>query len=1209
MGIKDIKNLQSLFDPAVSRNAAIQEVESYTSLTLDDINGSVGATSSSFELDPPGAPLKSTQQIPLDFSKFENHTFFNSAESNVNVAFERIINHYPFDGTYTEQQDFLQSLTGFEKYVFDQFPKYKNFARFGVTRVSGLGPYEAGNISVKVDDFAGSNYPSLSRDKTGKGILDPGLNSISFEMQFYPSTNAPHKTVILQKLSGSVNGITLATSGSESTTEETIKFYVSSGTVGLSASMNIPKGEWSHICATYDRTPGQQKLKLFKNAELQSTSSASAEMGLIDFSTSPLTIASGTNHTSPGFKNFERSNVGGAFFYQLSGSIDELRVWHVTRSLDEQRNAATKNIYSTEDLKLYYRFNEPTGSYSGNSVALDSSGNSLHGNLWYDDAAATSTSLINYRIDAFRGNPLAGGDFINSDATNPMTLERPEDNPILFPGFSTTTTLNSNLLTTASQYDANNPNLITRLVPQHYLLEAAEAEGFADEDANTGDAIFANTAFPGGAQVPSSQIIATLLFMYGKFFDELKIYLDHFSQFDNVQYDSSEGLADTFLVNRAEQMGFTLPSQFTAAKFAQFLLAQNIDTTSGLSAESLRDAQNKLWRRVLVSLPEIIKSKGTRAAVNGILNTLGLEHQKVFRTIEFGGRNVDNIKTAVQNQVIDIKYLDFSGSLMGTTAVDSAGFATDKPVIRSTYLSASRTEPGIPIPLGTIYSAGSSDPQDGFLTSGSFTVEGIYKFPSLTTGSHFVTQSLFRLAITGTTAGVANPTVLTNVLAYKPDIKTGITGAIFAFGADATNTYPDVPISMSLQSVDLFDGDPWHVSFGRKMLGFTSASYFLAARKVGLENPPTFRTSQIRSLNGSTMGFFSHRLSAANASGSFVCVGSQSIETRSGAALDLGINGDTFPTSSRGTEFSGKLGQLRFWSKGLTEKELATHALNPDSLGVDNPNANFCFGDTLSGSFERLRVAATMQQPTTTSNTSGEITIFDYAQSEVSGVLDTPTSLAAGTSRVVKFDLAGTGFESSKRVIKKEQLRVTRFTPYFDVNSSDNKVQIEVLNDATAAETLAAQSANDKDYLRENKIDNDNRFLIEVSTSQALDEDIMKIFGTLQALEDAIGSPELLFASEYPDLRHLREIYFNRLESKINLVTFFSFFRFFDETLASLISTLIPQNTDFLGVKFIVSPHVLERGKLRLFGENSYLSEELRTEAPDIDNNFDGQVD
>ena len=77
---------------------------------------------------------------------------------------------------------------------------------------------------------------------------------------------------------------------------------------------------------------------------------------------------------------------------------------------------------------------------------------------------------------------------------------------------------------------------------------------------------------------------------------------------------------------------------FTAAKFAQFLLEENIDVSSAISAGSLRDAQNKLWRRILVSLPKIMKSKGTRAAVSGILNTLGVENEKVFRITEFGGR-------------------------------------------------------------------------------------------------------------------------------------------------------------------------------------------------------------------------------------------------------------------------------------------------------------------------------------------------------------------------------------------------------------------------------------------------------------------------------------------------------------------------------------------------------------------------------------------
>ena len=71
-----------------------------------------------------------------------------------------------------------------------------------------------------------------------------------------------------------------------------------------------------------------------------------------------------------------------------------------------------------------------------------------------------------------------------------------------------------------------------------------------------------------------------------------------------------------------------------------------------------------------------------------------------------------------------------------------------------------------------------------------------------------------------------------------------------------------------------------------------------------------------------------------------------------------------------------------------------------------------------------------------------------------------------------------------------------------------------------------------------------------------------------------------------------------RLESKINLTTFFNFFRFFDDTLTTLIQEVLPQNTDFLGVRFIIGPHILERNKFKHYGENIYLSEELRDRDP-----------
>ena len=71
---------------------------------------------------------------------------------------------------------------------------------------------------------------------------------------------------------------------------------------------------------------------------------------------------------------------------------------------------------------------------------------------------------------------------------------------MLFPSYADVITLNSALLVSASDYDYSNSNLITRLIPPHYLLEAATAEGFETEKADIGDAIVSSTDQPGGGR-------------------------------------------------------------------------------------------------------------------------------------------------------------------------------------------------------------------------------------------------------------------------------------------------------------------------------------------------------------------------------------------------------------------------------------------------------------------------------------------------------------------------------------------------------------------------------------------------------------------------------------------------------------------------------------------------------------------------------------
>ena len=90
---------------------------------------------------------------------------------------------------------------------------------------------------------------------------------------------------------------------------------------------------------------------------------------------------------------------------------------------------------------------------------------------------------------------------------------------------------------------------------------------------------------------------------------------------------------------------------------------------------------------------------------------------------------------------------------------------------------------------------------------------------------------------------------------------------------------------------------------------------------------------------------------------------------------------------------------------------------------------------------------------------------------------------------------------------------------------------------------------------------------------------IINIFSTFSILDNAIGNPELLFSPDYPDLEALRDIYFNRLTNKLNIKTFFDFFRWFDMSMGTLIERLVPRKTKFLGVNFVIEPHMLERAK------------------------------
>jgi hypothetical protein len=1389
-------------DPRPLVKTILDDTSPIRERTASHNSSSVGYPSSSWRFDPPRSGLKSTQQLHVDYSKFENHVFFNSAQAKVNMAFDNIINRFPFDGTKLDSQVFYDSLDGFGKYTIDRFPKHVGSLAFQSDQY------------INVWDRAGSYLPSISKDAEGQAVLDPNFSSFSFDFQIFIPLNDDSDTLlmpVIHKISeeGS-QGFTVGLRPSvQNEPSGSIFMLVSDGISSLSGSMFLEKGKFEHIAINVNRELDDTQIELFRNGKSVATSEK-RNLGKITSGGTSLMFASASSHTADVIEGTGKL----VFTTKFSGSIDEFRFFHKSRSEDEINQNKDINIFKQDNLKLYFKFNESSGSHPGSEVLLDSSGNSLH------------SKVENYNINC-RGH--RGSALLTEDANF---------SPVLFPSNEDLIKLNKSLLFTASFYDAANPNLITRLIPHHYLKEAQIFQGLDDEEGGIGDAYGTSAHVPRTGKVTQPQIITGLLFTWASLFDNLKLFIQALGDSDFISLKKIGSVPDQFLLDKAERLGFPLPDMYSNASLAQFLFGIETQKEKGIINKSLNDVQNEVWRRVLADIPEILNSKGTIHSIECFLRDVGIEPNGIFRLREYGGsRKIYLGKDRIKRKEVT-PFLEFSASFNAyAKTYDTDNLSTNFPVLRSPFLIASRSEPGSPnlteyhnlseyhvargfeydqaenliahfrptsgssgkvpvenhndgacfvdistlanpapktgsmvanslathsyvtgtisskynlesfslgngssyaeiadddvftfdnsaftvslwvqFPLGypgnstiifdkqneyslyftdgghlkfelkdttnsdhtlttpstviptthklfdgswhmmtCVYEGNSAqlriyidknqfssgnenqgsyastrgtanpvkigktspgnysdcaiwntsldiseisaiyhkyvreedkntlgpDLPDGLLTSGSWSYEGWYKFDS-----HYIDskpekmpaeQSLVRLYITGTTA---------------PASTGGLIGNLVLSSGSADNSHfltlymkPNISgdmFELVLTGVNYFDGYPWHISFGRGRNDLTgsaiSSSYFLRAGSVsdGKLRSFAYTTKNYKdnadycNKQGQFSSLFSSGSSSLNSSGSFFVIGESQITNTAPDALFL--HDTNLDNKARTTGFKGQIGPIRFYSKNLSWAESREHMMNFRSIGVENPHDNFNFNNTRTGSFSRLRLDAHLDQDISKANSAGEIKLFDFSNNN---------------NHINAYSL-----EKDVNPFEYYTMEYSIHSPHIDRSVTSSKVRVRGFKDANLIKQNSYSSFSpvyDVNPYEENL--DDNRFSVEISSAQGLNEDIMNMLGTMESIEDAIGQPNLAFSSEYHDLTSLRETYFKRLEGKMNLKEFFAFFKWFDSSIGKFIDYLLPSKTNFLGTNFIIESHFLERHKFRYYFDDIYLGE------------------
>lgn len=1143
-------------------------------------------STSSFQYDPPSTPLKSTQQLNVDWSQFQNHTFFMSAEANVNLAFNAVINGFPFDGTRQETEFFFDNLTGFQKWIFDNFPTYRGELLFSGTQVGETSPTAGTYIAVQ--NKVGGLFPDLSSQAiTGEPVLNPtGSQSMTIEMQLYLPPIANDVQTICQMLSGTVGGP--ATQGfsfylTQSASPSSVDGYFSvvSGSSNMTVHVGLTKGIFNHVAVTLDRDSGLPYLESFLLSTPVSESPTQVEMGDLAIDGSQFLIGSGTQLL-----------VGSQLVtpvQTLSGTIDEFRVFHSARTPAQQAAYAAKALYATSDLVLYFRFNEPAPPLTLsptdpiNGIVLDSSGNALH--------TLISNFTGSLRLDS------------SADPLNPILYERPDSVPVLFPAYPPTVAFNLELLASASTYDQENPNLITRLVPQHYLLEGAAQDGFTDPITGNDAQPFGGSGIPGQGQMGNVQILVSLLYIWAQFFDDIKLFVDSFSTLRTVDYNTDETVPDSFLLDMVKNLGFYLPPMFNDSTLEQYIRGENVDLQSiTTNSTALRQVQNTLLRRVLVNLPDVLKSKGTQHSIKSFLRAVGIDPGNNVRIREFGGPTTRNLTYSRETKLEPGTMVEFSGSNI---------------VVVSPFLSASRTEPGYPQPQGQFVQQNkypplgiSNDPSDGLLTSGSWTWEGLVKYtPLLIDQFQTATQSLVRMCVTGSVAGdsAGSAGLVANLLAISSSVQPKL--VLYMRPGDAP-TSPllrlelDTPVPGYTDVDDMppgmFNHDRWNVSFGCQRnddgLGsVVSSSYFLrlAYQNDGkivysqvtaslFEEAPRGENNVLRTLN-----------TASNASGSFFVVGPGQFIASGQSSQYLHLNNTSssigVPEEALTTAFYGLMSNFRFWSRGLTVSEWEEHVRNYNSIGVEDPLINWNYVHTQTGSFGHLRLNSMLtqqnRQAVATASLgapTGSFLFFDFSENG--------------------FHLTGSQFPINVDILAGEIFDYSYLSPYFDEATCDDKVRIRSYQDFSLVEhtpwaSLAPVYALDPS---EQPTD-DVRFIIEFSLIDALNRDMITMFATLDALDNAMGAPELVFSPDYPDLELLSDVYFNRIKGKLNFQAFFEFFRWFDTSIGTFILQLIPRKTRFKGTNFTIESHMFERAKQEYQYSDMYLGDSNRA-------NLDAQI-
>ena len=129
----------------------------------------------------------------------------------------------------------------------------------------------------------------------------------------------------------------------------------------------------------------------------------------------------------------------------------------------------------------------------------------------------------------------------------------------------------------------------------------------------------------GTLELTSGQKMTKILKIYGRNFDEVKIWMDGLKLFNTVTYDKKNNTPDQLVKGLAKNLGWELTTALSDNDLLKHYVETNQSTYSGQSTGlSVQQAETEMWRRLILNSAWLFKSKGSRKSIEFFFKFLGI---------------------------------------------------------------------------------------------------------------------------------------------------------------------------------------------------------------------------------------------------------------------------------------------------------------------------------------------------------------------------------------------------------------------------------------------------------------------------------------------------------------------------------------------------------------------------------------------------------